>query len=266
MAKRHFIFNGHLCSKDVGGHDTGAVAVEYESRNTERPGFASSRSGAQLVRASSRAPGARILIADHRLVRLGIRMALEAEEGFEVCAEAEDAESAILAATEDRPDVCLVGWDLPGGALNAIRGIFENAPGSAVVVLASTNDVDDLLAALRAGAIGYVPASLSFEALRRVVRAVLDHEAAIPRSMVREVVFELRTRGVRSQNLTSRESQVLGMVRRGQPTAEIARRLQISPVTVRRHVSELMHKLGVESRSELVASDLPEPADVTPEA
>lgn len=217
--------------------------------------------GAAAVSADSPETVARILIADHSLVRLGIRMALEDEDTLEVCAEAEDSDTAILEASRCRPDVCLVGWDIPGGAINAIRGIFDSVPESAVVVLASTNDVDDLLAALRAGAIGYVPASVSFEALRRVVRAVLANEAAIPRSMMREVVFELRARTMRRQNVTNREAQVLGMVRRGHSTAEIARRLQISPVTVRRHISDLIHKLGVEDRSALIASGPELPLD-----
>ena len=220
------------------------------------------RVGAQTVSSSSPEKGARILIADHSLVRLGIRMAVE-EDVLEVCAEAADAESAIAEAIRARPDVCLVGWDLPGGAINAIRGIFDAVPETAVVVLASTNDVEDLLASLRAGAIGYVPADVSFEGLRRAVRAVLAQEAAIPRSMVREVILELRARSLRSQRVTSREAQVLGMVRRGQSTAEIARRLQISPVTVRRHISDLIHKLGVEGRSALIASDLDQLTDVT---
>ena len=227
-----------------------------------KAGSATRGSGAHTVSSSLPEPGARILIADHSLVRLGIRMAIE-EDVFEVCAEAANAETAISEAIRARPEVCLVGWDLPGGAINAIRGIFDAVPESAVVVLASTSDVEDLLSALRAGAIGYVPANVSFDGLRRAVRAVLAQEAAIPRAMVREVVLELRARSLRSQKVTSREAQVLGMLRRGQSTAEIAQRLQISPITVRRHISDLIHKLGVDDRSALMGRDLDELSDVT---
>ena len=73
--------------------------------------------------------------------------------------------------------------------------------------------------------------------------------------MVLELLLELRSGGAGGDALTGRESQVLGMLRRGQSTAAIAERLQIAPVTVRRHVSELVRKLGVEDRSELVAGD-----------
>lgn len=230
---------------------------------TGKPDPARRRSGARKVSSPPSQTGARILIADQGLVRLGIRMAVEEEDVLEVCAEAADAESAIIEAIRARPEVCLVGWDLPGGAINAIRGIFDAVPESAVVVLASTNDVDDLLAALRAGAIGYVPSSVSFEGLRRVVRAVLAHEAAIPRSLMRDVVLELRARSPRSHKVTSREAQILGMVRRGQSTAEIARSLQISPVTVRRHISDLIHKLGVTDRRGLIRTDLDQPRSET---
>ena len=112
-----------------------------------------------------------------------------------------------------------------------------------------------MLDAVRAGAIGYVPGPLDGDHLRRIIDAVVAGEAVIPRSMVLELLLELRSGGAGGDALTGRESQVLGMLRRGQSTAAIAERLQITPVTVRRHVSELVRKLGVEDRSELVAGD-----------
>ncbi len=192
----------------------------------------------------------RLLIADHGPTRLGIRMALDGQ--VEICAEAANAEHAIRAAKWQQPDVCLVGREIPGGGLAAVRGIHRAAPGAAVIVLGESDDTDDVLAAIRVGAIGYVPNGVSPASLRRIVAHVLAGEAAIPRSMVLELVLELRGRGSRDGGLTAREAQVFGMLRRGQETAEIARRLRIRPVTVRRHVSGLVHKLGVENRSELI--------------
>jgi DNA-binding NarL/FixJ family response regulator len=192
----------------------------------------------------------RLLIVDRAPTRLGIRMALNGE--VEVCAEAENAEQAIRAAKREQPNVCLVAREICGDGLAAIRGICRAAPGAAVVVLASDPDEDDLLDAVRAGAVGYVPGSPDKNRLRRILRAVAANEAAIPRSMVMELVMELRGGGGGADILTSRESQVLGMLRRGHTTATIAKRLQIAPVTVRRHISELVHKLGVEDRSALV--------------
>ena len=113
--------------------------------------------------------------------------------------------------------------------------------------------MDDLLESIRAGAIGYVPGALDAERLRRVVNAIAAHEAVVPRSMVLELLLELRGGGHGTDALTSREAQVLGMLRRGQTTAEIADRLAIAPVTVRRHISQLVRKLGVENRAALDA-------------
>lgn len=169
----------------------------------------------------------------------------------EVCAEAGDAEQAIRAAKREQPDVCLVGHDIPGGAIAAVRGVSRAAPTAAVVLLTQSRDIDDLLESIRAGAVGYVPGAVDAERLRRIVKAISAHEAVVPRSMVRELLLELRGGGPGPDAPTTREAQVLGMLRRGQTTAEIAERLAITPVTVRRHVSQLVRKLGVEDRSAL---------------
>ena len=191
----------------------------------------------------------RLLIADREPTRLGIRMALDGT--VEVCAEADDAEQAIRAAMRVQPDVCLVGHDIPGGAIAAVRGVSRAAPTAAVVLLAQSHDVDDLLESIRAGAVGYVPGAVDAERLRRIVKASAAHEAVVPRSMVRELLLELRGGGTGTDALTTRETQVLGMLRRGQTTAQIAERLAITPVTVRRHISQLVRKLGVEDRAAL---------------
>jgi len=195
---------------------------------------------------------ARVLVAHHGLMRLSVRMALVDEH--EICGEAGDAEQAILLAKQLQPDVCIVGWDIAGEGLIAIQGILGVAPQASVIVLSEKSDVDDLLAAIRAGAVGYLPGSLDEGQLRRVVRGVIANEAAVPRAMVRELIQELRTAAALG-GITEREAQVLGMLRRGHSTAEIASRLQISPVTVRRYISDLVRKLGVSDRNELVSLD-----------
>jgi DNA-binding NarL/FixJ family response regulator len=189
----------------------------------------------------------RLLIADDAAMRLGIRVALG--DQVLVCAEAQDAGEAIRAAKHQQPDLCLVGREIPGDGLAAVRGICRAAPRAAVAVLAHAPDVDDLLDAISAGAVGYVPGVLNSVGLRKVVAAIRDGEAVVPRSMTLELLLELRA----SRSLmTAREAQVLGLVRRGHNTADIASRLGIRPVTVRRHVSDLVHKLGVENRGALV--------------
>lgn len=191
----------------------------------------------------------RLLIADREPIRVGIRLALETE--VEVCAEADGADQAIRAAMREQPHLCLVADDLAGSGLTAVRGISRAAPGAAIVVLCQGHDADLLLDYVRAGAVGYIPGALDPDRLRRIVRAVAAREAIVPRSMVMELVLEVRGRGNGADALTTRESQVLGMLRRGHSTAGIAEHLEIAPVTVRRYVSELVRKLGVENRAGL---------------
>ena len=190
-----------------------------------------------------------VLIADLPAVRLGVQIALEGS--VEVCAEAGDAEEAIRAAERERPEICLVGLDLPGDGIAAIRGICEVAPGTAVIALTPSQDADGLLACVHAGAVGYVPASISAVALRQVVAAVRAGEAAVPRTMVLGLVRELQRVASGGDGLTPRETQVLGLLRRGRSTAAIADHLGISSVTVRRHISASMRKIGAEDRTAL---------------
>ncbi|HTX30267.1 MAG TPA: response regulator transcription factor [Solirubrobacteraceae bacterium] len=192
----------------------------------------------------------RLLVAEDAPTRFGIRIALNGEA--EICAEVEDPTQAIRAAKREQPEICLIGRRLCGDGMATIRAICRAAPNAAVVVLAETTDDEDLIDAVRAGAIGYAPGGIDAGRLRRIIRAVACNEAVVPRSMVLDLVMELRVAGSGADALTSREAQVLGMLRRGHTTSAIADRLGIAPVTVRRHISELVHKLGVEDRSELL--------------
>ncbi|MBV9818440.1 MAG: response regulator transcription factor [Solirubrobacterales bacterium] len=199
--------------------------------------------------------GLRLLVADNAPTRLGIRMALA--DTLTICAEAGSGELAIRAAMREQPDVCLVGREMLGSGLGLLRGICRSAPDCAVVVLAAEQVAEDMLEAFRAGAIGYVPGALSAERLQLVMRAVAHHEAIVPRSMTLDLLAALRDEGTESSLLTIREAEVLKMLRRGHTTSAIAARLQIAPVTVRRHISELVSKLGVADRFALISSGPP---------
>jgi DNA-binding NarL/FixJ family response regulator len=206
-----------------------------------------------------RPPKPTLLIVDHPVTRLGVRIALQ--HTVSICAEADDAEGAISAAVREQPDSCLVGFGIPGGGLHAIRGMRRVAPKAAVIVLATTPDVDDLLSCIRAGAVGYLPSDVSPASLRRVLEAVISGEAAVSRSMVLALVRELHEATLSGDQLTARERQVLRMRRRGRSTAAIGDLLGISPVTVRRHISRARRKAGVEGRGELAGVDPAQPGD-----
>ncbi len=192
----------------------------------------------------------RLLIVDNAPTRAGIRMALG--DDVLVCAEETELDQAIRAAKREQPDIAFIGREVAGDWRALVRGVCRAAPLCAVVVLAQTSDADDMLESVRAGAVGYVPGVLDADRIRRVFGALQGSEAVVPRAMVNELLSELRGTHNAENGLTGREAQVLGMLRRGHSTAWIAERLQIAPVTVRRHISELVHKLGVESRSDLV--------------
>lgn len=192
----------------------------------------------------------RLLIVDNAPTRAGIRMALG--DDVLVCAEETELDQAIRAAKREQPEIAFIGREGTADWRALVRGVCRAAPLCAVVVLAQTSDADDMLESVRAGAVGYVPGVLDADRIRRVFRALQGSEAIVPRSMVNELLSELRGTHNAENGLTGREAQVLGMLRRGHSTAWIAERLQIAPVTVRRHISELVHKLGVENRSDLV--------------
>jgi DNA-binding NarL/FixJ family response regulator len=189
----------------------------------------------------------RLLVADHAPTRLAVRASIE--DAAQICAEAGDAGEAIAMAEREQPEICIVGLELPGGGIVAVHGIRAVAPSSAVLVLATGTNADQMLAAVRAGAIGYLQANIEPGALRRVLAGVALGEAALPRTMVLELALEVRETSTRRRHgLTGREAEVLDMVRCGLSTAMIANRLSISPVTVRRHISTAVRKVGASGR------------------
>ena len=212
----------------------------------------------------------RVLLGDdHAPTRAGVRLALEGSE-FVVVAEAHDARSAVAAALRDSPDICVLDVRMPGGGIEAAAEIAARLSNVVIVMLTVSRDDEDLFAALRAGAAGYLLKDTPPERLPAALRAAADGEAAMSPVLVARLIDEfrarehrrrvplLRQRGVR---LTHREWEVLQLLREGRSTAEIAKRLAISPVTARRHISAILHKLEVPTRAaavRLLASDADE--------
>jgi len=201
-----------------------------------------------------------VLIAAERLpTRVGLRLALEPEAR---CTEVADAQSAVDAAVRDHPDVCLLGLDLDGQGLRVVNEIAARVPSAAVILLTSRLDEEEFMAAVRAGASGYLTQSLDPARLPHVVRGALRGEPAVPRKFVSRLLDELRTRENRRTlvladkgrvSLTTREWEVVELLLRSASTSEIATELGVAPVTVRRHVGSVERKLGVATRAEVVA-------------
>ncbi len=202
----------------------------------------------------------RVLIADdHAPTRRQIRLALESH-GFSVCAEAANGDTAVKAALHHAPQVCLIDIGMPTSGIVAAQDISDALPATTVVMLTASDDTQDLFAALRAGAAGYLLKGGDLARLPDALEGVLRGEAAMPRTLTSRIIAEFQHRErrlparlrARGQTLTSKEWEVLAMLREQLSTQEIADRLVVAPVTVRTHVSSILRKLRVTSRRELL--------------
>jgi DNA-binding NarL/FixJ family response regulator len=200
-----------------------------------------------------------VLIADDDIAhRQAVRAALE-EHGFDVVGEASDAAAAIGAATRLRPDICLIDIELPLEGLNGIGRIAKAAPQTLIVVLSRSDRPEDVVTAFARGASGYLLKGITGERLASTLRRACGGEPALSRSLVPHLVDEVRRGSIRrltlpggAVTLTPREWEVGELLRDGRSTNEIAERLGVSPVTVRRHVGLLLNKLGASSRESAV--------------
>jgi DNA-binding NarL/FixJ family response regulator len=205
----------------------------------------------------------RVLIADdHEPTREDIRAALESAPDITVCAEAADAPQAIAAATAERPDVCVLDLNMPGSGAAAAWEITARLPTTRVLILTVFDDDAHVFPALRAGAIGYLLKDLAPGQLQQAIRASLRGEATLPGVLLARVLDEFRERGPRrrqleigcdGERLTSREWEVLDLLRRGLSTRAIARELCVSNATVRSHAASMLRKLGVPDRESAVS-------------
>ena len=191
--------------------------------------------------------------------RAGLRLALRSR-GLELRAEAVDGEQLLAARVRHEIDVFVVAADLPGGALAVVRAIARDPSARAIVLSRDISD-EEFLEAMRAGAVGYLSHDIKAERLAAVIRAAAAGEAVIPRCFAATLLGEIhgrdRLRSVIAQHarspLTAREWEVLRLLGDNLSTAQLARRMEISEVTVRRHVSSAVAKLGVPDRKAAVS-------------
>jgi two-component system response regulator NreC len=200
-----------------------------------------------------------LLVDDHEVVRSGLRMLLDSEQDVQIVGEAGTAEEALRAVQELEPDVVLMDIGLPDlSGIEAATRIRELRPQVAVVALTIHEDKEYFFRMLDAGASGYVPKRAAPEELLTAIRAAAKGEVYLYPSLATLLVKDYMgqdpdDREARILNgLTERELEVLGHLADGASNSEIGDTLQISPKTVARHRENIMRKLNLHSRTELV--------------
>lgn len=199
-----------------------------------------------------------VVIADDDVgTRIGMRRVMNSS-GLSVLADVSSASEAIAAALDRCPDICLLATEIPGNGILAAEQIRQALPATKIVMLSESEREEEMFEALKAGADGYLAKSISAEQLLHALRAVTRGEAALSRRMTARLIREFQTRGSRRHlritvagqavDLTPREFEILEWMRREEPTVRIAERFGISEVTVRRHVSVIVRKLGAGDR------------------
>jgi DNA-binding NarL/FixJ family response regulator len=199
-----------------------------------------------------------LLADDHAIFRYGLRAMLGSTPEFEVVGEAATGEEAVARATELRPDVVFMDIQMPGvNGIEATRRIVESDPSVGVVILTMFDDDDSVFAAMRAGARGYVLKGADADEVLRVTRAVASGEAHFGPGIAQRLMsfFSAPKPTALSEvfpELTAREREVLDLIASGRGNAEIARRLFLSPKTVRNHISNIFTKLQVADRAQAI--------------
>lgn len=199
-----------------------------------------------------------VLADDHPVVRVGLRALIEDVQGLRVVGEAGDGLEAVEMVEELRPDVLVLDLMMPGlGGLEVIRRVRAISPGTRIVVLSLYSDEPYVVEALRSGACGYVVKEASASELVRAIQEVCDGRYFLSSQLAqRAIEVYLQTSAADAHDpytaLTPREREVLHMTAQGLSTAEIAARLYISRRTVENHRVNLMRKLGLKTRAQLI--------------
>lgn len=200
-----------------------------------------------------------LIVDDHEVVRLGLRILLEDQPDMAVVAEAGNAAEALLEVDRHRPHVAVVDIHLPGrSGLEACKEIRRRFPETRVVILTSSAADDFIVEALRAGASGYVLKQVGGSELVRAVQAAARGETALDPQTAARVVARLRNLENKAEadsfrDLSPREKEVLRLVAEGKSNKEIAGALNLSDITVRNYISNMLEKLGLTNRVELAA-------------
>jgi NarL family two-component system response regulator LiaR len=195
-----------------------------------------------------------LLVDDHEVVRRGIGALLATEPGVNVVGEAADGEEAILRETDLKPDVILMDLEMPGvGGIEAIERIVQSNSEARILVLTSFAADDKVFPAIKAGASGYLLKDTGPEDLIEAIQQVFRGESSLHPTIARKLLTEVSQPSSGKQTidpLTERELEVLRLIAKGKSNQEIADELVISEATVRTHVSNILGKLHLASRTQ----------------
>jgi DNA-binding NarL/FixJ family response regulator len=191
-----------------------------------------------------------VLVDDHAVVRSGLAQLLGGADGIEVVGQAGEGAEAVELVRRTRPDVVVMDLQMPGmDGVEATRRIVEEDLGAEVVVLTSYSDSTRIVAALDAGAVGYLLKDADPEDVLAGVRAVSRGESPLDPKVARRLLADRATPAGPAQ-LTPREAEVLSLVRSGLANKQIARRLGISERTVKAHLTSVFQRIGVVDRTQ----------------
>lgn len=201
-----------------------------------------------------------LVVDDHTLFRDGLRRLLEGESDFEVVGEARDAVEALERVRSLRPDIVLMDIGMPGlSSFEAARLIEKNCPATRIIFLTMYEDEEYLLQCLEVGAAGYILKDAPAPRLIGAIREVYKGRKCISPQVLEKLVEDLharphgsRSRIARSSTLTPREREVIKMIAEGNSVREIANLLGLSVKTVEAHKFNLMRKLGIHNKAQLV--------------
>jgi len=193
-----------------------------------------------------------LVVDDHSVVRQGLKMFLGLDPELEVVGEAEDGADAIRKCQALSPDVVLMDMLMPVmDGIAATEVIRREMPDTEVIALTSVLEDQAVIGAVKAGAIGYLLKDTQADELRRAIKAAAEGQVQLSPAAAARLMREVRTpEAPAADTLTERENDVLKLIARGKANKEIARDLVIGEKTVKTHVSNILSKLGVQSRTQ----------------
>jgi two-component system, NarL family, nitrate/nitrite response regulator NarL len=198
-----------------------------------------------------------VLVDDHPLFRAGVAHTLASEADIDVIGQGASADEAVRLAQELLPDVILLDINMPGGGLNAARTISATSPVARIAMLTVSEEEEDLLAALKAGARGYILKGVPAREIVRIIRALCSGESYVTPTLAASLLREMTgvAPGARPpvdplNDLTDREREILEGVAEGKSNKEIGAQLHLSEKTVKHYMTNILQKLQVRNRVE----------------